>query len=221
MTDRWQIPSTLEPSPFHLPEPASRCKYWDVYPCQICFEALPDATSIHPLQVYRWWDKYYDYIGERKHVPVPWLIAEPFLSQQGYRLMRRGDDPDYVGDEGDKLWLGARNQKKFTSVQTYPAYDRAGTMVFIKTVPLHFKDSQEYDIWRMLDSPEARLHPDNHTVPVREVLFFNPDFSLAEVESEPADARVFVVMDRFDTVTPLDGPILDPGYPFINSIEDL
>ncbi|KAG8933965.1 hypothetical protein FRC00_012630 [Tulasnella sp. 408] len=94
--------------------------------------------------------------------------------------MRRGDDPDYIGDEGDKLWLGARNQKKFTSAHTYPAYDREGAMVFIKTVPLHFKDSQEYD-WRMFDSPEARLHPDNHTVPVKKVLFFKMNSAWLEL----------------------------------------
>ncbi|KAG8908695.1 hypothetical protein FRC01_007291 [Tulasnella sp. 417] len=94
-------------------------------------------------------------------------------------------------------------------------------MVFIKTVPLNSKESQEYDIWRMLDRPEARLHPDNHTVPVREVLYFNPNFALAGVEPELTDARLFVVMERFDKVTPLDGPSSYPGYPFIRTVEDL
>ncbi|KAG8933967.1 hypothetical protein FRC00_012632 [Tulasnella sp. 408] len=135
--------------------------------------------------------------------------------------MRRGDDPEYTDNERDKLWLGEYRRAKFTSPHTYPAYNRSGAMVFIKTVPLHSKESQEYDIWRMLDSPKARLHPDNHTVPVREVLYFNPNFALVGVEPEPTDARLFVVMDRFDKVTPLDGPISDPGYPFIHTIEDL
>ncbi|KIO23902.1 hypothetical protein M407DRAFT_26698 [Tulasnella calospora MUT 4182] len=221
MADRWEIPPFSEPSPFHLPAPGGRCEYWDVYPCRICFEALPDATSIHPLQIYRWWNKYHDYASECNHVAVPWLIVEPFLFQHGYRLMRRGDDPEYIGDERDQLWLGDYREAKFTSPHTYPAYDRSGAMVFIKTVPLHSKESQEYDIWRMLDSPKARLHPDNHTVPVREVLYFNPNFDLVGVEPEPTDARLFVVMDQFDQVTPLDGPISDPGYPFIHTIEDL
>ncbi|KAG8895396.1 hypothetical protein FRC01_012405 [Tulasnella sp. 417] len=137
--------------------------------------------------------------------------------------MRRGDDPEYSGNERDKLWLGEWQgaTSKFTSPHTYPAYDRSGVMVFIKTVPLHSQESQEYDIWRMLDGPEARLHPDNHTVPVREVLYFNPNLALVGMEPEPTDARLFVVMDRFDTVTPLDGPISDPGYPFIRTVEDL
>ncbi|KAG8909250.1 hypothetical protein FRC01_007040 [Tulasnella sp. 417] len=112
--------------------------------------------------------------------------------------MRRGDDPEYVGDEGDKLWLGEYEEAEFTSPHTYPAYDRSGAMVFIKTVPLNSKESQEYDIWRMLDRPEARLHPDNHTVPVREILYFNPNFALVGVEPELTDARLFVVMERFD-----------------------
>ncbi|KAG8976601.1 hypothetical protein FRC05_003440 [Tulasnella sp. 425] len=88
-------------------------------------------------------------------------------------------------------------------------------MVFIKTVPLYSKDSQEYAIWRMLDSPEARSHPDNHTVPVREILYFRPDFTTVGVASEPTDTRLFVVMDRFDKVTALDDiPITKSCYPF-------
>ncbi|KAG8949214.1 hypothetical protein FRC04_009013 [Tulasnella sp. 424] len=221
MADRWEIPSSSEPSPFHLPEPVSRCTYWDWSPCRICFEALPDITSIHPLQIYRWWNRYYDYTSECNHVAVPWLIVEPFLLQYGYRLMRRGDDPAYVGEEGDKLWLGDHEQAKFTSPHTYPAYDRSGKMVFIKTVPLHSQDSQEYDIWRMLDSPKARAHPDNHTVPIREILYFNPDFAVVGAHPEPTDARLFVVMNQFDTVTPEEVTTLQPGYPFVHTIEDL
>lgn len=95
-------------------------------------------------------------------------------------------------------------------------------MVFIKTVPLYSKDSQEYAIWRMLDSPEARSHPDNHTVPVREILYFRPDFTTLGVASEPTDTRLFVVMDRFDKVTALDDiPITKSCYPFVRTTGEL
>ncbi|KAG8949213.1 hypothetical protein FRC04_009012 [Tulasnella sp. 424] len=182
MTDRWEIPSSLEPSPFHLPEPGSHCKYWDRFPCRICFEALSDATSIHPLQIYRWWNKYHDYVSECNHVAVPWLIAEPFLSQHGYRLMRRGDDPAYVGEGGDKLWLGDHQPSKFAVRSD---------------------------------------HPDNYTVPVREIFYFNPDFATVGVDPEPTDGRLFVVMNRFDKVTPEDVPSWQSGYPFVHTFEDL
>ncbi|KAG8908696.1 hypothetical protein FRC01_007292, partial [Tulasnella sp. 417] len=143
------------------------------------------------------------------------------MSEHGYRLMRRGDDPEYTGNERDELWLGEFRGAKFTSPHTYPAYDSSGAMVFIKTVPLHSKESQEYDIWRMLDSSKARSHPDNHTVPVREILYFDPNFALVGAEPDPTDARLFVVMDQFDKVTPPDGPYTEPGYPFIHTIQDL
>lgn len=170
---------------------------------------------------------------------VPWLIVEPFLLRHGYRLMRRGDDPNYLGKERDKLWLvgherakfwvslsssllGVLNSSCFHSPHTYPAYDPSGKMVFIKTVPLYSKDSQEYAIWRMLDSPEARSHPDNHTVPVREILYFRPDFTTLGVASEPTDTRLFVVMDRFDKVTALDDiPITKSCYPFVRTTGEL
>ncbi|KAG8973666.1 hypothetical protein FRC05_008603 [Tulasnella sp. 425] len=146
MTDRWEIPSSLEPSPFHLPEPGSHCKYWDRFPCRICFEALSDATS------------------------------------HGYRLMRRGDDPAYVGEGGDKLWLGDHQPSKFAVRSD---------------------------------------HPDNYTVPVREIFYFNPDFATVGVDPEPTDGRLFVVMNRFDKVTPEDVPSWQSGYPFVHTFEDL
>ncbi|KAG8948835.1 hypothetical protein FRC04_009300 [Tulasnella sp. 424] len=117
--------------------------------------------------------------------------------------MRRGDDPEYRGQEGDKLWLGDHERAKFTSPHTYPAYDSSGKMVSIKTVPVYSGDSQKYAIWRMLDSPEARSHADNYTVP-------------------PTYTHLFVVMDQFDKVTqPLDAPLTDPGYPFVGTVDDL
>lgn len=41
----------------------------------------------------------------------------------------------------------------------YLAYDRSGDTVLANPIPLHFKQSQEYGIRRMLHSPEERSHP--------------------------------------------------------------
>jgi len=78
-------------------------------------------------------------------------------------------------------------------------------------------DSSEFEIWKMLDSAKLRSDSRNHTVPVRSVLFFAPDFTAVGFTPQASDLRVFVIMDSFGTLT---DPHQDHVYPIIRSSEE-
>jgi len=68
-----------------------------------------------------------------------------------------------------------------------------------------------------------RLDPCNRTVPVREILFFSPDFSSAGYTSEESDMRALVIMDRFDVLAERSPPGQDEcvEYPLLRSVNDV
>ncbi|KAG8952813.1 hypothetical protein FRC04_003738 [Tulasnella sp. 424] len=146
-------------------------------------------------------------------------MVEPFLQDHGFYLLRR-EDMGYPKDSrraGFLFGIDSISQ----SAHTYPARDKNGRKVFIKMVPLYPSDSQEYEIWRLLDSEKHRRDPRNHTVPVREVLFFSPDFTSAGFGSQRSDMRAFVVMDAFDVLRSSDLRPRPNQYPVFRSVQDV
>lgn len=88
-------------------------------------------------------------------------------------------------------------------------------------VPLYLGKSQEYAVLRLLNSEKLRLDPRNHTVPVREVLFFAPDFTPAGFTPATSDMRAFIVMEDFPRL--VQPAIGDPRFvcPLIANFDDL
>lgn len=96
--------------------------------------------------------------------------------------------------------------------------------VFIKTVPLYNGESQEFEIWKLLNSEKMRSDPRNRTVPVREILFFSPDFAPTGFPSTKTDTRAFVVMEYFPPLMeprPIDDAGHEELFPSITSIDKL
>lgn len=86
---------------------------------------------------------------------------------------------------------------------------------------MHHPESQEFAVWKLLSTPPLLSDPRNHTVPVRDVLFFAPDFSVAGYHEESSDERVFIVMDEHET---LDEPhnsygSAKPTTPYLQTAE--
>ena len=106
------------------------------------------------------------------------------------------------------------------SAHTYPAFNREGALVYIKTVPLY---SPEFDVWRALSTEPLRSDPHNHSVPVIDVMLFQPNFSTFGYENQAADARAFVVMRAMEQLappTPRSQSNL-PLCPFLESLQDI
>lgn len=174
--------------------------------------------------VYRAWDSSSDFFCA-PHFSTPWLHAQPFLEEKGYRLKTKGHTPARTAananellyiEDGDvflntivrhhhpHLRAGLRLQHSFyQSPKTYPAFSARGEEVFIKSVPIRPAHHSQFRVWSYLADERRILDPRNHTIPVQAILIFTPNFSLeAGFEALADDSRAFFVMKAFEPLRP-------------------
>lgn len=90
--------------------------------------------------------------------------------------------------------------------------------MFIKTVPIYEKNWNEFAALRLLNTEPLRSDPRNRAIPIRDVLYFSPDFTGCGFPPDQNDLRAFIVMDRFKSMDPEIGGV---RYPLLKSVDDL
>lgn len=82
-------------------------------------------------------------------------------------------------------------------------------------------DSDEASIWRNLSTPPLRQVPENRTIPIVNVLRFDPDFSSLGIESVAEDVKHFVIMGTFQALEVQDGSSRRKAMPCLRSVQDV
>jgi hypothetical protein len=82
------------------------------------------------------------------------------------------------------------------------AVDSDGHAVFIKSIPAGDNQNEELRILQLLSLNDERVNdPRNHSVPIRDIMFYNPDFASYpryKRERDPSDSRAFVVTEELE-----------------------
>ncbi|KII84873.1 hypothetical protein PLICRDRAFT_45703 [Plicaturopsis crispa FD-325 SS-3] len=189
-------------SVYSLPPPQPPCQ--SPIRCAVCryltSNASPtlDKTRIHPIDVYRLWDMVTTN-PEANHRTMLWRMVQPFIVSKGYTL-----EPSALPDEDPVIvengWVRTRLAHMLSALSRPAISNRTGRVVYIKSLNTSHPAAQEFPVWYSLCSRTAMQDQRNHTVPMRRILWYTPDFSPHGYTPLPDDTRALVVTKKYATM---------------------